>query len=109
MHYSYTLQMLEYWMAINDTETNESVFELDEVLEDPGSAALFDGYPPWLLYFAAGCCLLFMLIGIPGNLITVAALFRTKKVKLLAKSLSQPLCSSTLIIYLLFMKSCLSS
>ncbi|XP_011306892.1 G-protein coupled receptor moody [Fopius arisanus] len=73
--------MLEYWMAINDTETNESVFELDEVLEDPGSAALFDGYPPWLLYFAAGCCLLFMLIGIPGNLITVAALFRTKKLR----------------------------
>ncbi|XP_012278574.1 G-protein coupled receptor moody [Orussus abietinus] len=73
--------MLEYWMANNATGTNGSELEIEEVLEDPGSAILFGGYPPWLLYFAAGCCLLFMLIGIPGNLITVAALFRTKKLR----------------------------
>ena len=72
--------MLEYWMGNNDTDSNISEYKIEEVIEDPGSATLFAGYPPWLLYFAAGCCLLFMLIGIPGNLITVAALFRTKKV-----------------------------
>ncbi|XP_034946887.1 G-protein coupled receptor moody [Chelonus insularis] len=73
--------MLEYWMANNDTETNSSLSKIEEVLENPESAILFGGYPPWLLHFAAGCCVLFMLIGIPGNLITVVALFRTKKLR----------------------------
>ncbi|XP_051173930.1 G-protein coupled receptor moody-like [Leptopilina boulardi] len=73
--------MLDYWMRNNDTEFNYSEFKIKEVIEDPGSAILFGGYPPWLLYFAASCCMLFMLIGIPGNLITVAALFRTKKLR----------------------------
>ena len=67
-------------MGNNDTESNFSEYIIEEVIEDPGSASLFRDYPPWLLYFAAGCCVLFMSIGIPGNLITVAALFRTKKV-----------------------------
>ncbi|XP_001606666.2 G-protein coupled receptor moody isoform X1 [Nasonia vitripennis] len=73
--------MLEYWMGSNESAPNASEFEIQEVIEDPGSASLFAGYPAWLLYFAAGCCALFMLIGIPGNLITVAALFRTKKLR----------------------------
>ena len=67
-------------MGNNDTESNVSDFEIEAVIEDPGSAILFNDYPPWLLHFAASCCALFMLIGIPGNLITVLALFRTKKV-----------------------------
>lgn len=70
-------------MVKNETETNVSEFEIEEVIEDPGSAILFNDYPPWLLYFAASCCAVFMLVGIPGNLITVAALFRTKKVLIL--------------------------
>lgn len=74
-------KMLEYWITNNESTSNDSVFEIDGVLQDPGSAILFGGYPPWLLYFAAGSCVIFMLIGIPGNLITIAALFRTKKVK----------------------------
>ncbi|XP_024937016.1 5-hydroxytryptamine receptor 2A isoform X2 [Cephus cinctus] len=74
-------KMLEYWMANNASGANGSEFEIEEVLEDPGSAMLFSGYPAWILYFAAGCCVLFMFIGIPGNLITVAALFRTKKLR----------------------------
>ncbi|XP_012256351.2 G-protein coupled receptor moody isoform X3 [Athalia rosae] len=72
--------MLEYWMANNASWANTTE-EIEEVLEDPSTATLFNGYPPSLLYFAAGCCVLFMLIGIPGNLITVAALFRTKKLR----------------------------
>ncbi|XP_046816319.1 G-protein coupled receptor moody isoform X3 [Vespa crabro] len=73
--------MLEYWMGSNKSDLNRSNVTIEQVLQDPGSVVLFIGYPPWLLYFAAGCCILFMLIGIPGNLITVAALFRTKKLK----------------------------
>jgi len=68
-------------MANNETGRNGSDdVAIEEVLQDPGSVILFVGYPRWLLYFAATCCILFMLIGIPGNLITVIALFRTKKV-----------------------------
>ncbi|KAG8042498.1 hypothetical protein G9C98_005132 [Cotesia typhae] len=72
--------MLERWMDINNTDTNSSLLEKVEVIEHPESAILFNDYPQWLLYFAAGCCVLFMFIGIPGNLITIIALFRTKKV-----------------------------
>jgi len=76
-------QMLEYWwMASNETRRNGSGdVAIEEMLQDPGSVILFVGYPRWLLYFAAACCILFMLIGIPGNIITVIALFRTKKVR----------------------------
>jgi len=75
--------MLEYWwMTSNETGRNRSDdVAIEEMLQDPGSAILFVGYPRWLLCFAAACCILFMLIGIPGNLITVIALFRTKKVR----------------------------
>lgn len=41
---------------------------------------LFLGYSTALLRFASACCVLFMLVGIPGNLITIIALFRCKKV-----------------------------
>lgn len=67
-------------MASNETGQNDSDVAIDEVLQHPGLVVLFVDYPPWLLYFAAACCILFMLVGIPGNLITVVALFRTKKV-----------------------------
>ncbi|XP_071857894.1 G-protein coupled receptor moody isoform X1 [Bombus fervidus] len=72
---------MEYWMASNETGHNGTEETIQEVLRDPGSAVLFVGYPPWLLHFAAGCCILFMVIGIPGNLFTIVALFRTKKLR----------------------------
>lgn len=81
------LQM-EYWMASNETGHHGREETIQEVLRDPGSAVLFIGYPRWLLHFAAGCCILFMLIGIPGNLFTIAALFRTKKVRVCTFSFS---------------------
>ncbi|KAF4526980.1 hypothetical protein B566_EDAN001527 [Ephemera danica] len=40
---------------------------------------LFVGYSPVLLDFAVACCILFVLLGIPGNLITIVALLRCKK------------------------------
>ncbi|XP_011881763.1 PREDICTED: G-protein coupled receptor moody [Vollenhovia emeryi] len=77
--------MLEHrWMTSNETDGNSSgddATTIEEMLQDPGSVILFVDYPPWLLCFAAACCILFMLVGIPGNLITVIALFRTKKLK----------------------------
>jgi len=42
---------------------------------------LFHGYSAPLLHFASACCVIFILVGIPGNLITIIALFRCKKVR----------------------------
>ncbi|CAH2245643.1 G-protein coupled receptor moody-like [Pararge aegeria] len=52
-------------------------------LSDPDLAAieLFKGYPDGLLEFATACCVIFMLIGIPGNVITIIALIRYEKVR----------------------------
>lgn len=47
------------------------------------SHQLFNGFSSVLLNFATACCILFMLIGIPGNLITIIALARCKKVSFL--------------------------
>lgn len=52
---------------------------LNEISDD-SDIPLFPGYPMVLLQFASACCLLFILLGIPGNLITIIALFRCKKV-----------------------------
>ncbi|XP_053978295.1 G-protein coupled receptor moody [Hylaeus volcanicus] len=72
---------MEYWMASNETGQNGRAEVLEEVLQDPGSAILFVGYPRWLLHLAASCCVFFMLVGIPGNLFTIIALYRTKKLR----------------------------
>lgn len=47
---------------------------------DLAAVALFTDYPEALLRFASLSCVVFMLIGIPGNLITIIALARCKKV-----------------------------
>ncbi|XP_049840998.1 neuronal PAS domain-containing protein 3-like [Schistocerca gregaria] len=47
---------------------------------DDGPQQLFQGYSAALLQFATACCVVFILVGIPGNLITIVALFRCKKV-----------------------------
>lgn len=41
---------------------------------------LFSGYPSGLLTFASATCMVFILVGVPGNLITIIALARCKKV-----------------------------
>lgn len=43
-------------------------------------AEMFQGYSPALLTFASVCCVVYMMVGVPGNLITIIALFRCKKV-----------------------------
>ncbi|CAK9823843.1 G-protein coupled receptor moody [Anthophora retusa] len=72
---------MEYWMASNETGHYGREEAIQEILRNPGSAVLFVDYPRWLLYFAAGCCILFMLVGIPGNLFTIIALLRTRKLR----------------------------
>ncbi|RVE51346.1 hypothetical protein evm_004026 [Chilo suppressalis] len=68
---------------VSFVRSNNSVFGLDEYGSDAALAAveLFADYPEALLQFAGACCVLFMLIGIPGNLITIIALARCKKVR----------------------------
>lgn len=50
--------------------------------EELAAVELFKDYPEGLLRFASVCCVLFMLVGIPGNLITIVALARCKKVRI---------------------------
>lgn len=50
-------------------------------LDDEGER-LFDGYSQELLSFASAMCIIFILMGVPGNLITIIALTRCKKVSL---------------------------
>ena len=43
---------------------------------------LFADYPDELLHFAVGACVLFTLLGVPGNFITIVALLRYTKVRI---------------------------
>lgn len=58
------------------------VLGLDEYSSDAelASKVLFKDYPDSLRVFGSVCCVLFMVIGIPGNFITILALARYKKV-----------------------------
>jgi hypothetical protein len=63
-----------------DNETSGLSTTNDTVNMQAGEE-LFHGYSASLLHFASACCVIFMLVGIPGNLITIIALFRCKKVR----------------------------
>lgn len=52
----------------------------DEVAVSGGPPTLFADYPDELLHFAVGACVLFTLLGVPGNFITIVALLRYTKV-----------------------------
>lgn len=56
---------------------NNSVFISDANL---ASVKLFEAYPDGLMKLATACCVIFMMIGIPGNIITIVALARYEKV-----------------------------
>jgi hypothetical protein len=62
----------------NDTFT---VSTANDTVTKDASEELFHGYSAALLHFASACCIIFILVGIPGNLITIIALFRCKKVR----------------------------
>lgn len=51
--------------------------------EELANVELFKNYPEALLWFAFVSCVLFMILGIPGNLLTIVALMRYKKVRII--------------------------
>lgn len=53
-----------------------------QIFNHTESPELFKGFSPALLNFASVCCIVFMFLGIPGNLITIIALTRCKKVSI---------------------------
>lgn len=42
---------------------------------------LFEGYSDELLTFASAACIVFIIVGVPGNLLTIIALSRGKQVR----------------------------
>lgn len=48
--------------------------------EELAEVPLFLNYPDELLKFAVACCCIFTVIGIPGNIITIVALSKCRKV-----------------------------
>lgn len=68
---------------------------LDEYSSDKelAAVALFQDYPEALLNFAVACCFIFMIIGIPGNIITILALSKYKKVSKTNKILIERVCT----------------
>lgn len=76
-------------MSANSTLSGQVGDQPDMVEDDSirlDEQELFHGYAPSLLTLATVFCLLFMLVGIPGNLITIIALFRCKKVSYISAS-----------------------
>jgi hypothetical protein len=67
-------------VTYDDNETDGVSTTNDTVAMNIGEE-LFHGYSASLLHFASACCVIFILVGIPGNLITIIALFRCKKVR----------------------------
>ncbi|XP_061718411.1 G-protein coupled receptor moody-like [Cydia pomonella] len=68
--------------AYDNKDDNLTQFKLDDYSDEAlAKMELFKDYPEALLRFASVCCVLFMLVGIPGNLITIIALARCKKVR----------------------------
>ena len=44
---------------------------------------MLQDYPEWMLMSGFGCCVMFLVCGLPGNIITILALARCKKVSIL--------------------------
>jgi hypothetical protein len=85
-NYSTTAHPLETLIGLSmspgtilDNATNEST------LGSPANDDLFPDYPRQLTQLTAGVCVIFFMVGIPGNLITIVALLtnlaRCKKVR----------------------------
>jgi hypothetical protein len=67
--------------AVSSGNDSFAVSTVNTTVVGDVSEELFQGYSSTLLHFASACCALFILVGIPGNLITIIALFRCKKVR----------------------------
>jgi hypothetical protein len=67
-------------LTSNDSDSFAASTVNTTVVADAGEE-LFEDYSAVLLHFASLCCIVFIIVGIPGNLITIIALFRCKKVR----------------------------
>jgi hypothetical protein len=68
-------------VVTSDDNETDGVSTTNDTLTMHVGEELFHGYSASLLHFASACCVIFILVGIPGNLITIIALFRCKKVR----------------------------
>jgi len=83
MHWFYTKNGLtDKNRSVLDVYHRENVSEVANFhnWQNELETELFQGYSPALLTFASICCVVYMMVGVPGNLITIIALFRCKKV-----------------------------
>jgi len=58
-----------------------SVINNETEWKDFLNTTLFEDYPEWMLMSGFGCCVMFLVCGLPGNIITILALARCKKVR----------------------------
>ncbi|KOB52852.1 Gustatory receptor trehalose 1, partial [Operophtera brumata] len=72
---------MEHQSDVNKQNWSECYKGLDQYGSDEelANVCLFLDYPDTLLKFAAACCIIFMIIGIPGNIITILALLKYRK------------------------------
>jgi len=83
MHWFFTKNGLtDKNRSVLDVYRQENVSEVANIhdWQNELETELFQGYSPALLTFASICCVVYMMVGVPGNLITIIALFRCKKV-----------------------------
>ncbi|XP_008178143.1 G-protein coupled receptor moody [Acyrthosiphon pisum] len=84
MHWFYTKNgLIDKNRSVLDVYRQENVSEVANIhdWQNELETELFQGYSPALLTFASICCVVYMMVGVPGNLITIIALFRCKKVR----------------------------
>lgn len=66
--------------SLDSTDRNSTMTTPLSTVTDDSVQPLFTEYPDEVLHFAVGACVLFTLIGVPGNFITIVALLRYTKV-----------------------------
>ncbi|XP_057379048.1 G-protein coupled receptor moody-like isoform X1 [Daphnia carinata] len=67
--------------SLDSTDRNSTMTTPLSTVTDDSVQPLFTEYPDELLHFAVGACVLFTLLGVPGNFITIVALLRYTKVR----------------------------
>lgn len=66
--------------SLDSPDRNSTMTTPMSTVTDDNIQPLFAEYPDEVLHFAVGACVLFTLIGVPGNFITIVALLRYTKV-----------------------------
>lgn len=75
------MDLLSFVEGVNEDEQSQFTTNYSSTDNDEAFIEVFDGFSPFLLKLASAFCVLLMLIGIPGNLITIIALARCRKIR----------------------------